>query len=103
MIQETRLEQSIFSDDFISTPAKIYIPENVSNDEPIQLDCECHSCLNYTKAYLHHLFKHNEMLAYVLVTIHNCYNYERFFRLVNFPVVQNNFALAALILRAMCE
>lgn len=39
--------------------------------EPIDPDCDCHTCANYTAAYLHHLFKAKEMLASTLATIHN--------------------------------
>lgn len=38
---------------------------------PIEPDCKCHTCLNYTKSYLHHLIKAQELLAYTLITIHN--------------------------------
>ena len=37
----------------------------------VSADCSCYTCQNYTKAYLHHLFKTNELLAYTLATIHN--------------------------------
>jgi queuine tRNA-ribosyltransferase len=33
--------------------------------------CDCYSCKNYSKAYLYHLFKSGEILAYTLATIHN--------------------------------
>ncbi len=33
--------------------------------------CDCYTCGHYTKAYLHHLFKAKEMLAFTLATIHN--------------------------------
>lgn len=36
-----------------------------------ELDCTCFVCTNYTVAYLHHLFKANEMTGYTLATIHN--------------------------------
>jgi queuine tRNA-ribosyltransferase len=38
---------------------------------PIEPDCPCHTCRTYTKAYLHHLLKAGEMLAFTLITIHN--------------------------------
>jgi len=38
---------------------------------PIDDDCDCYTCQNYTRAYLHHLFKAKEMLASTLATIHN--------------------------------
>jgi len=39
--------------------------------EPIDPECDCYTCANYTRAYLHHLFKAKEMLAATLCTIHN--------------------------------
>ena len=38
---------------------------------PIMPDCDCECCKNYTKAYLHHLFKTDEITAKVLASIHN--------------------------------
>jgi queuine tRNA-ribosyltransferase len=38
---------------------------------PIDEECDCYTCGNYTRAYLHHLFKAKEMLAATLCTIHN--------------------------------
>lgn len=39
--------------------------------EPLDAECDCYTCTHYTAAYLHHLFKANEMLAATLATIHN--------------------------------
>jgi queuine tRNA-ribosyltransferase len=38
---------------------------------PIEEDCSCYACRNYSRAYIRHLFKANEMLAGTLATIHN--------------------------------
>ena len=38
---------------------------------PLEEGCDCYTCLHYTRAYLHHLFKAKEMLASTLATIHN--------------------------------
>jgi queuine tRNA-ribosyltransferase len=38
---------------------------------PVDPDCDCYTCANYTRAYLHHLFKAKEILAATLATIHN--------------------------------
>jgi queuine tRNA-ribosyltransferase len=40
---------------------------------PIEKDCECYSCKNFTKAYIAHLFRGKEMLAGTLASIHNLY------------------------------
>ncbi len=39
--------------------------------EALDPECDCYTCENYTAAYLHHLFKANEMLGSTLATIHN--------------------------------
>lgn len=38
---------------------------------PINKECDCYTCQNFTKAYLSHLFRGKEMLAATLATIHN--------------------------------
>lgn len=38
---------------------------------PLMSDCDCECCKNYNKAYLHHLFKTDEITAKVLASIHN--------------------------------
>jgi len=38
---------------------------------PIDEECDCYTCANYTRAYLHHLFRGKEILAATLATIHN--------------------------------
>jgi queuine tRNA-ribosyltransferase len=41
--------------------------------EPIDSTCECYTCIHYTAAYVHHLFKAKELTAFTLATIHNLY------------------------------
>ncbi|HEX7405009.1 MAG TPA: tRNA guanosine(34) transglycosylase Tgt [Candidatus Nanopelagicaceae bacterium] len=38
---------------------------------PIDEACDCYTCANFTRAYLHHLFRSKEILAATLATIHN--------------------------------
>jgi len=42
-------------------------------DDPRQLDadCACPACQNYSRAYLHHVFRSNEMISGMLLTWHN--------------------------------
>ncbi len=42
-----------------------------SHFAPIEADCSCFTCLQYSCAYLHHLLKANELTFYTLATIHN--------------------------------
>ena len=41
--------------------------------EPIEKDCACYTCQNYTCAYISHLFRAKEMLAATLASLHNLY------------------------------
>lgn len=47
---------------------------------PIEEGCQCYTCRNYTRAYIRHLFKAEELLAYRLVSIHNLYFLLQFMR-----------------------
>lgn len=38
---------------------------------PIDPTCDCDTCLTFTRAYLHHLFRAEELLAYRLASLHN--------------------------------
>lgn len=38
---------------------------------PIDESCDCYSCKNYTRAYIHHLFRSSEILGLTLASIHN--------------------------------
>src|SRR5690349_13269725 len=38
---------------------------------PIDPECDCYTCANYSRAYIRHLFKAKEMLSATLCTIHN--------------------------------
>lgn len=45
----------------------------VTDFGPVEKDCQCYTCTNYTCAYLSHLFRAKEMLAATLASIHNLY------------------------------
>ncbi len=57
----------------------IKITKNIYKEDfmPLEDECDCYTCRNFTKAYLHHLFKSKEHLAGRLATIHNLYFLER--------------------------
>ncbi len=41
------------------------------SDGPIDDGCDCHACASFSAAYLHHLFRARELLAYRLASVHN--------------------------------
>lgn len=64
----------------VARNAAIYAPTgrfNITRAEfkrdfgPLVEGCTCYTCQNYTRAYIHHLFKAKEMLSATLCTIHN--------------------------------
>ena len=42
---------------------------------PVEPNCSCYTCRNFTRAYLHHLFNANEVLSAILASIHNVHFY----------------------------
>ncbi len=51
-----------------------------TDPSPLDPDCECYTCKNYSKAYLRHLFMNKEILSMRLNTLHNLYFYLKFFK-----------------------
>ncbi len=47
------------------------------DEAPIDPECDCPVCRRYSRAYLHHLFKAEEMLAMRLAVTHNLYFYNK--------------------------
>ena len=58
---------------------------------PIEKDCECYSCKNYTKAYIAHLFHGKEMLAGTLASIHNLYFIVNLVKKIRQSILNDNF------------
>ena len=46
------------------------------DNRPIDEECNCYTCRNFSRAYLRHLFMANELLVYRLLSIHNIYYYQ---------------------------
>jgi len=47
----------------------------IDDSLPIDPDCDCYVCRNYSRAYLRHLYQSNEILSSVLNTTHNLHYY----------------------------
>lgn len=46
-------------------------PEFKLDEKPLDANCSCHTCQNYTRAYLRYLLTSRELLAYNLLSLHN--------------------------------
>ncbi len=60
--------------------------------EPLDEDCDCHGCRNFSAAYLWHLFKAKELLALRLATMHNLRFILRLMKDMREAILENRFA-----------
>jgi queuine tRNA-ribosyltransferase subunit QTRTD1 len=58
---------------------------------PLQPGCQCYSCQKHHRAYLHHLLSAKEMLAWVLLQIHNHHVLDQFFAGVQTSIEKGTF------------
>lgn len=49
---------------------------HAEDPRPLDPDCTCPACSNYSRAYLHHVFKAQEIISSMLVTWHNLHYYQ---------------------------
>ena len=57
----------------MTSEGRINIKKNIYKDDftPLDPECDCECCRNYTKAYINHLFRNDEGLGNRLMSIHN--------------------------------
>ncbi len=69
----------ILNDDSKKIYSFLHIKEEkyTRDSSPIDSNCDCHTCKNYTRAYLKHLFEIEDATASRLATIHNLRTYTR--------------------------
>ena len=58
---------------------------------PIEEDCECYTCKNYSRAYIAHLFHGKEMLAGTLASTHNLYFIVNLVKKIRQSIIDENF------------
>jgi len=59
--------------------------------EPIDPECDCLACRRFTRAYLRHLLKADEMLGLRLVSLHNVSFYQGFMRRIRQEIIKGSF------------
>jgi queuine tRNA-ribosyltransferase/7-cyano-7-deazaguanine tRNA-ribosyltransferase len=62
-----------------------------SDPRPLDPGCECYACMNFSRAYINHLFKAKELLAYRLATYHNLYFVISLMRLMRKAIGEKRF------------
>ncbi len=58
---------------------------------PLDPECDCYTCQNYSKSYLHHLDRCNEILGARLNTIHNLRYYQRLMESIRTAIDEDRF------------
>ena len=62
---------------------------HIKDDRPLDFLCSCYTCVNYSRAYLNHLEKANEILGSVLLSIHNISYYQELMKGIR-EAISNN-------------
>lgn len=58
---------------------------------PLDSKCKCYSCQNFSKGYINHLFRNEELLAYRLATIHNVFFLTSLLTEIRRSIAENQF------------
>jgi queuine tRNA-ribosyltransferase len=71
---------------------KIRNARHKTDERPLDSTCSCHTCANFSRAYLHHLDRCGEMLGPMLASIHNLHYYVNLMREVREALDAGTFA-----------
>ncbi len=63
-----------------------------TSNEPLAIGCLCYVCKNFTRAYINHLFRSRELLAYILATYHNVYFFNNLTRQIRESIIDKKFS-----------
>jgi queuine tRNA-ribosyltransferase len=58
---------------------------------PLDSECDCYACKNFSRAYLRHLFNTEEILGLRLVSLHNIYFYLKIMERAREAIAKNKF------------
>ncbi|HZJ87951.1 MAG TPA: tRNA guanosine(34) transglycosylase Tgt [Sphaerochaeta sp.] len=79
----------LFTDDGVVQIKKV---AHKFDTEPLDPNCPCIACQSYSRGYLHHLFRANEMLGPMLATIHNLTYFYTFMEEIRAAIATDSFA-----------
>ena len=71
---------------------KIRNAKHKKDTGPLDPNCNCPTCKNYSRAYLHHLQKSNEILGSRLNTLHNLFYYQHLMKSIREAIKSNTFS-----------
>ncbi|MGR3501525.1 tRNA guanosine(34) transglycosylase Tgt [Pseudaestuariivita sp.] len=64
---------------------------HADDPRPLDADCTCPACANYSRAYLHHVFRSNEMISGMLLTWHNLHYFQELMQGMRDAISSNTF------------
>jgi len=73
---------------------KLNVANAALRDDPTPLDawCDCYTCRHYSRAYIHHLFRAQELLGIRLVSLHNVAFLLKLMRTIRQSIIEGRFA-----------
>jgi tRNA-guanine transglycosylase len=66
-------------------------PQYAKDQKPLDSNCGCYTCQNFTRGYIHHLFRCRELLAYNLLSLHNVYFLVNLTKQIRKSILDENF------------
>ncbi len=73
-------------------PLRMRNSVHTDSTEPIEIDCPCYACRNFTRGAIRHFFNCNEMLGPILVSLHNLTFFQRFMSAIREHIEAGDFA-----------
>jgi len=71
----TNIKKEMYKDDFL----------------PVEPECDCYVCKNYSRAYLRHLYKNDEILSSMLASYHNLYFLHTMIKEIRLAIEEDRF------------
>jgi len=73
-------------------PVRMRNNAHISDARPIEADCDCYCCKNFSRGTLRHFFNVGEMLGPILVSLHNLRFYQRLMAKIREAIERDEFA-----------
>lgn len=66
-------------------------PQFRTDPKPLDSNCSCYTCQNFTRAYIHHLFRSRELLSYSLISSHNVHFLVNLTKQIRCTILEDSF------------
>src|SRR3989344_543461 len=67
-------------------------PQYRQDSKPLDSNCKCYACQNFSRAYIHHLFRSRELLSYNLLSLHNVHFLLNLTKKIRESILDNSFS-----------